>query len=328
MTDRRSIAADAVQQVKKDHGVATIMRLGDAPLADIEVIPTGSLLLDDALGIGGLPKGRIVEIFGGESAGKSTLTLHVIANAQKRGDGAVAIIDAEHAFDPHYAAALGVDVENLYVCQPDHGDQGLDVCETLVKSGGFDVIVVDSVAALVPKAELEGEMGEATMGVQARLMSQAMRKLTGVVAKSGTLVIFTNQIRMKIGVMFGSPETTTGGNALKFYASVRLDVRRIGVVKEGEQAIGIKTRIKVVKNKVSVPFKEAEVEIREGKGISRFGEILDLGVKKGIITKAGSHYSYDGEKMGNGKEAATDWLEAHPGAADAIENCIRTTVAT
>lgn len=321
-TDRRVIAAEAVAQVKKDHGETSIMRMGDSPPVHVEVISI-SLTLDEALGIGGLPKGRIVEIFGPPMGGKTTLTLHAIANAQKRGDGCAAFIDAEHAFDPNYALALGVDVPNLYVSQPDNGDQALEIVETLVRSGGFDIIVVDSVAALVPKAELEGDMGEATMGVHARLMSQAMRKLTGVISKTGTLTIFINQTRQSIGGPPNMPAVTTGGNALKFYASIRLDVRRIGGVKDKTEIVGNETVVKVVKHKLAPPFREAKFEIRYGKGICREAEILDLGVARKILTKNGSHYSYGQVKLGNGKEAAIDYLEADKTMADELEAKIR-----
>lgn len=312
----------ALSQIERAFGKGSIMRLGQNTNIDIEAIPTGSLGIDIALGIGGMPKGRIVEIYGPESSGKTTLALSVIAQAQKKG-GTCAFIDAEHALDPSYAKKIGVDVENLLVSQPDSGEQALEIADTLVRSGAIDVMVVDSVAALVPKAELEGEMGDSHMGLQARLMSQALRKLTATVARSNTLIIFINQIRMKIGVMFGNPETTTGGNALKFYASVRIDIRRIGAIKDKDDVIGSQTRVKIVKNKVAPPFKTVDFDIMYGEGISKTGELIDLGVKSGIIEKAGAWFSYNGEKIGQGRENAKKFLKDNPAIADEIENKIR-----
>ena len=312
----------ALGQIERAFGKGSIMRLGQDTKIDIEAISTGSLGIDIALGIGGLPKGRIIEIYGPESSGKTTLALSVIAQAQKKG-GTCAFVDAEHALDPSYAKKIGVDVENLLVSQPDSGEQALEIADTLVRSGAIDVMVVDSVAALVPKAELEGEMGDAHMGLQARLMSQALRKLTATVARSNTLIIFINQIRMKIGVMFGNPETTTGGNALKFYASVRIDIRRIGAIKDKEDVIGSQTRVKIVKNKVAPPFKTVDFDIMYGEGISKTGELVDLGVKSGIIEKAGAWFSYNGEKIGQGRENAKKFLKDNPTIADEIENKIR-----
>ncbi len=312
----------ALGQIERAFGKGSIMRLGQDTKIDIEAISTGSLGIDIALGIGGLPKGRIIEIYGPESSGKTTLALSVIAQAQKKG-GTCAFVDAEHALDPSYAKKIGVDVENLLVSQPDSGEQALEIADTLVRSGAIDVMVVDSVAALVPKAELEGEMGDAHMGLQARLMSQALRKLTATVARSNTLIIFINQIRMKIGVMFGNPETTTGGNALKFYASVRIDIRRIGAIKDKEDVIGSQTRVKIVKNKVAPPFKTVDFDIMYGEGISKTGELVDLGVKSGIIEKAGAWFSYNGEKIGQGRENAKKFLKDNPTVADEIENKIR-----
>jgi recombination protein RecA len=324
MDDNRKIAlAAALGQIEKQFGKGSVMRLGDgSSVRDIEAISTGSIGLDVALGIGGLPKGRVVEIYGPESSGKTTLTLQVIAEAQKLG-GTAAFVDAEHALDPNYAGKLGVNVDELLVSQPDTGEQALEITDMLVRSGAVDVIVVDSVAALTPKAEIEGEMGDSHMGLQARLMSQALRKLTGNIKRSNAMVIFINQIRMKIGVMFGSPETTTGGNALKFYASVRLDIRRIGAIKKGDEVIGNQTRVKVVKNKVAPPFKQAEFEILYGQGISREGEIIDLGVANGIVDKAGSWYSYGDDRIGQGKENVRDYLAANPATAADIEAKIR-----
>ncbi len=299
------------------------MRLGDSgPTKDIEVISTGSLNLDLALGVGGLPKGRIIEIFGPESSGKTTLTLQAIAECQRAG-GTAAFVDAEHALDPSYAAKLGVKVDDLLVSQPDTGEQALEITDLLVRSGAVDIVVVDSVAALTPKAEIEGEMGDSHMGLQARLMSQALRKLTGNIKRSNTIVVFINQIRMKIGVMFGNPETTTGGNALKFYASVRLDIRRIGSIKKGDEVIGSQTKVKVVKNKVAPPFRIAEFEIIYEKGISREGEIIDLGIKHNIVQKSGAWYSYDGDRIGQGRDNARDFLLAHPDMAAEIEKKLR-----
>lgn len=312
----------ALSQIEKAFGKGSVMRLGQNTNIDIEAISTGSLGIDIALGIGGMPKGRIVEIYGPESSGKTTLALSVIAQAQKAG-GTCAFIDAEHALDPSYAKKIGVDVENLLVSQPDSGEQALEIADTLVRSGAIDVMVVDSVAALVPKAELEGEMGDSHMGLQARLMSQALRKLTATVARSNTLIIFINQIRMKIGVMFGNPETTTGGNALKFYASVRIDIRRIGAIKDKDDVIGSQTRVKIVKNKVAPPFKTVDFDIMYGEGISKTGELVDLGVKSGIIEKSGAWFSYNGEKIGQGRENAKNFLKQNPQIADEIEKKIR-----
>ena len=313
----------ALSQIEKAFGKGSIMRLGqNNSVADIEAISTGSIGLDIALGIGGMPRGRIVEIYGPESSGKTTLALSVIAQAQKKG-GTCAFIDAEHALDPAYAKKIGVDLENLLISQPDAGEQALEITDTLVRSGAIDVLVVDSVAALVPKAELEGEMGDQHMGLHARLMSQALRKLTATVSRSNTLVIFINQIRMKIGVMFGSPETTTGGNALKFYASVRIDIRSIGKIKDKEDIIGTQTRVKIVKNKVAPPFKTVDFDIMYGEGISKTGELIDLGMKAGLVEKAGAWFSYKGEKLGQGRENAKIFLKEHPDVAQEIENKIR-----
>ncbi|MBQ8661398.1 MAG: recombinase RecA [Alphaproteobacteria bacterium] len=313
----------AMSQIEKAFGKGSIMRLGqDNAHVDIEGISTGSLGLDMALGIGGLPRGRIVEIYGPESSGKTTLALSVIAQAQKNG-GTCAFIDAEHALDPSYAKKIGVDIENLLISQPDAGEQALEITDTLVRSGAIDVLVVDSVAALVPKAELEGEMGDSHMGLQARLMSQALRKLTSTIARSNTLVIFINQIRMKIGVMFGNPETTTGGNALKFYASVRIDIRGIGKIKDKEDIIGSQTRVKIVKNKVAPPFKVVDFDIMYGEGISKTGELIDLGVKANVIEKSGAWFAYNGDKLGQGRENAKIFLRDHPDVALEIENKIK-----
>ena len=321
--NRKKALAAALGQIEKQFGKGSVMRLGDGSAArDIEAVSTGSIGLDVALGIGGLPKGRVVEIYGPESSGKTTLTLQVVAEAQKIG-GTAAFVDAEHALDPAYAEKLGVDVDELLVSQPDTGEQALEITDMLVRSGAVDVIVVDSVAALTPKAEIEGEMGDSHMGLQARLMSQALRKLTGNIKRSNAMVIFINQIRMKIGVMFGSPETTTGGNALKFYSSVRLDIRRIGAIKKGDEVIGNQTRVKVVKNKVSPPFKMAEFEILYGEGISRQGEIIELGVQHGLIDKAGSWYSYGDDRIGQGKENVREFLKTNPEIAAEIETKIR-----
>jgi recombination protein RecA len=320
--DKKQALEQALAQIDKTFGKGSIMRLGANEKLDIEAISTGSLGLDIALGIGGLPKGRVVEIYGPESSGKTTLTLQVIAEAQKKG-GICAFIDAEHALDPTYAKKLGVKVEDLLISQPDTGEQALEICDTLVRSGAIDVLVIDSVAALTPKAELEGEMGEVTMGAQARLMSQALRKLTGSISKSNTMVIFINQIRMKIGVMFGNPETTTGGNALKFYASVRLDIRRIGQIKEREESVGNQTRVKVVKNKVAPPFKQVEFDIMYGEGISKVGELIDLGVKAGLVEKSGAWLSYNGDRIGQGRENAKTYLKENPKAAAELERAIR-----
>ncbi len=312
----------ALAQIERAFGKGSIMKLGQREAVEIESISTGSLGLDIALGIGGLPKGRVVEIYGPESSGKTTLALHVIAEAQKKG-GNCAFIDAEHALDPGYAKKLGVDIANLLISQPDAGEQALEIADTLVRSGAIDVLVIDSVAALVPRAELEGEMGDSLPGLHARLMSQALRKLTATISKSNTLVIFINQIRMKIGVMFGSPETTTGGNALKFYASVRLDIRRIGALKNGDDVVGNQTRVKVVKNKVAPPFKVVEFDIMYGEGVSKSGELIDLGDKAGVVEKSGSWYSYDGQRIGQGRENAKTYLKEHPEVAQAIEQKIR-----
>ncbi|MBL1260098.1 MAG: recombinase RecA [Thiotrichaceae bacterium] len=313
----------ALSQIERQFGKGSVMRMGDEGVSrGIDVISTGSLGLDIALGIGGLPKGRVVEIYGPESSGKTTLALQVVAEAQKAG-GTAAFVDAEHALDPLYAAKLGVDIDNLLVSQPDTGEQALEITDMLVRSSAVDVIVIDSVAALTPKAEIEGDMGDSHMGLQARLMSQALRKLTGNIKRSNTLVIFINQIRMKIGVMFGNPETTTGGNALKFYASVRLDIRRIGAIKRGDEVVGNETRVKVVKNKVAPPFKQVEFEILYGEGVSREGEIISLGVKEGLVDKAGAWYSYNGDRVGQGKENVRNYLKEHPETADEIENAIR-----
>jgi recombination protein RecA len=321
--NRKKALAQALGQIEKQFGKGSVMRMGDGnAIRDIEAISTGSIGLDVALGIGGLPRGRVVEIYGPESSGKTTLTLQVIAEAQKLG-GTAAFIDAEHALDPNYAGKLGVNVDELLVSQPDTGEQALEITDMLVRSGAVDIIVIDSVAALTPKAEIEGEMGDSHMGLQARLMSQALRKLTANIQRSNTMVVFINQIRMKIGVMFGSPETTTGGNALKFYASVRLDIRRIGAIKKGDEIVGNQTRVKVVKNKVSPPFKQAEFEILYGEGISRLGELIDLGVQHDIVNKAGSWYSYGDDRIGQGKENVREFLKEHPEMADEIERKIR-----
>ena len=316
--DKRKQLDTALGQIERQFGAGTVMRMGEKRLEKIPSIPTGSLGLDIALGIGGLPQGRICEIYGPESSGKTTLTLEVIAQCQKMG-GTAAFIDAEHALDPIYAQKLGVNVDDLLISQPDTGEQALEVADIMVASGGIDILVIDSVAALVPKAEIEGEMGDHHVGLQARLMSQALRKITGNVTKSNTLVIFINQIRHKIGVMFGSPETTSGGNALKFYASVRLDIRRIGTVKDGDEVVGNETRVKVVKNKVSPPFKQAEFQIIYNKGINRLGEIIDRGVDLDIIEKAGAWYSYNGEKIGQGKANSIEFLEENPKLQSTIE---------
>ena len=324
MDDNRSKAlAAALSQIEKQFGKGSIMRMGDTDVAgDIQAVSTGSLGLDIALGIGGLPRGRIVEIYGPESSGKTTLTLSVIAQMQKLG-GVAAFIDAEHALDPQYAQKLGVNVSELLISQPDTGEQALEIADMLVRSGSVDIVVVDSVAALTPKAEIEGEMGDSHMGLQARLMSQALRKLTANIKRTNTLVIFINQIRMKIGVMFGNPETTTGGNALKFYASVRLDIRRTGAIKKGDEVIGSETRVKVVKNKVAPPFKQAEFDILYGEGISREGEILEMGSNLKLVEKAGAWYSYKGEKIGQGKDNAREYLKEHPEVANEIDAKIR-----
>jgi len=313
----------ALVQIERAFGKGSIMRMGQRSGDEqIEVIPSGSLGLDLALGIGGLPRGRVLEIYGPESSGKTTLALHAIAEAQKRG-GVCAFIDAEHALDPIYARKLGVDVDNLLISQPDTGEQGLEIADTLVRSGAIDVLVIDSVAALVPRAELEGEMGDSHVGLHARLMSQALRKLTGSVSRSKTMMIFLNQIRLKIGVMFGNPETTTGGNALKFYASVRMEIRRIGQIKEHEEMVGNQTRVKVVKNKLAPPFRQVEFDIMYGEGISKVGELIDLGVKAGVVEKSGAWFSYDSQRVGQGRENAKQFLRDHPEMADAIEAKIR-----
>jgi recombination protein RecA len=321
--NRKKALAAALGQIEKQFGKGSVMRLGDAgPLRDFEVVSTGSIGLDIALGIGGIPKGRVLEIYGPEASGKTTMTLQLIAECQRVG-GTAAFVDAEHALDPIYAEKVGVDIENLLVSQPDTGEQALEITDLLVRSGAVDIVVIDSVAALTPKAEIEGEMGDHHVGLQARLMSQALRKLTGNIKRSNTIVVFINQIRMKIGVMFGSPETTTGGNALKFYASVRLDIRRIGALKRGDEVIGNQTRVKVVKNKVAPPFKQAEFEILYGHGISREGEIIDLGVKEGIINKSGSWYSYGDDRIGQGKENVREYMLANPEITAEIEKKVR-----
>jgi recombination protein RecA len=324
MDDNRAKALSAaLGQIEKQFGKGSVMRMGDtSAVRNIEAISTGSLTLDIALGIGGLPKGRVVEIYGPESSGKTTLTLQVVAEAQKMG-GTAAFIDAEHALDPQYAEKLGVNVDELLVSQPDTGEQALEITDMLVRSGAVDVVVIDSVAALTPKAEIEGDMGDSHVGLQARLMSQALRKLTANIKRTNCLVIFINQIRMKIGVMFGSPETTTGGNALKFYASVRLDIRRIGAIKKGDEVVGNDTRVKVVKNKVAPPFKQVQFEILYGEGISHQGEIIELGVQQGIVDKAGAWYSYNGDRIGQGKENVRNFLKENPDIADEIETRIR-----
>ena len=321
-SDKKKALQTALAQIDKNFGKGTVMRLGDRPEMNVEAIPTGSLALDAALGIGGVPKGRIIEMYGPESSGKTTLALHILAEAQKRG-GEVAFVDAEHALDPVYAAALGVDTDNLLVSQPDTGEQALEITDALVRSGAVDAVVVDSVAALVPKQEIEGEMGDTFVGLQARLMSQALRKLAGTIAKTNCVVIFINQLRMKIGVMYGNPETTTGGNALKFYSSVRLDVRRIESIKEGNNVIGNKTRVKVVKNKVAPPFREAVFEILYGKGISKWGELVDLAVQLDIIQKSGSWFSMGDERIGQGANSVKDYLIANPDIAEKVEAEVR-----
>ena len=321
--NKKQALTAALSQIEKQFGKGAIMRMGDGTAArNIDVVSSGSLAIDVALGIGGLPRGRVIEIYGPESSGKTTLTLQVIAEAQKLG-GTAAFVDAEHALDPQYAENLGVNVEDLLVSQPDTGEQALEITDMLVRSGAVDIVVVDSVAALTPKAEIEGEMGDRHVGLQARLMSQALRKLTANIQRSGCMVVFINQIRMKIGVMFGSPETTTGGNALKFYSSVRLDIRRIGAIKKGDEVIGNQTRVKVVKNKMAPPFKQAEFEILYGKGISKLGELIDLGVANGLVEKAGAWYSYQKDRIGQGKENARAFLEEHPDMAADIESRLR-----
>jgi recombination protein RecA len=320
--DRDKALEAALGQIERAHGKGAVMRLGDETRAPIEVIPTGSIALDVALGIGGLPRGRIVEIYGPESSGKTTVALHAVANAQAAG-GIAAFIDAEHALDPDYAKRLGVDTDALLVSQPDTGEQALEIADMLIRSGALDIIVIDSVAALVPRAEIEGEMGDSHVGLQARLMSQALRKITGALSQSHTTMIFINQLREKIGVMFGSPETTTGGKALKFYASIRLDVRRIETLKDGSEAVGNRTRVKVVKNKMSPPFKQAEFDIVYGQGISREGSLIDMGVDQGIVRKAGAWYTYEGDQLGQGKENARSFLKDNPDMADEIEKRIK-----
>lgn len=321
--DKQKALESALAQIERNFGKGSIMKLGqEAPVSEIEAISTGSLGLDIALGIGGLPRGRIIEVYGPESSGKTTLALHVLAEEQKSG-GVCAFVDAEHALDPLYARKLGVNLDDLLISQPDAGEQALEITETLVRSGAVSVVVVDSVAALTPKSELEGDMGDAQVGAQARLMSQAMRKLTAAINRSHCMVIFINQIRMKIGVMFGSPETTTGGNALKFYSSVRLDIRRIGAIKERDEVVGSQTRVKVVKNKVAPPFKQVEFDIMYGEGISRTGELIDIGTREGIVEKSGSWYSYNDERIGQGRENAKQYLKDHPDMAEAIAEAIR-----
>jgi len=323
LVDKTKALDAALSQIERAFGKGSIMRLGKNQKAvEIETVPTGSLGLDIALGVGGLPRGRVIEIFGPESSGKTTLTLHVIAEAQKKG-GVCAFVDAEHALDPVYARKLGVNLEDLLISQPDTGEQALEITDTLVRSGAIDVLVIDSVAALTPRAEIEGEMGDSQPGLQARLMSQALRKLTASISRSNTMVIFINQIRMKIGVMYGSPETTTGGNALKFYASVRLDIRRIGAIKEREEVVGNQTRVKVVKNKVAPPFKQVEFDIMYGEGVSKWGELIDLGVKAGVVEKSGAWFSYDSTRLGQGRENSKTFLKANPEIALRIEEAIR-----
>ena len=320
--DKQKALQTALSQIERSFGKGSVMRLGDNQTMDIEAVSTGSLGLDIALGIGGLPKGRIIEVFGPESSGKTTLALHCVAEAQKDG-GVCAFVDAEHALDPVYAGKLGVDLDDLLVSQPDTGEQALEIADTLVRSGAIDILVIDSVAALTPRAELEGEMGDSLPGLQARLMSQALRKLTGSISKSHCMVIFINQIRMKIGVMFGSPETTTGGNALKFYSSVRLDIRRIGQIKDRDEVVGNQTRVKVVKNKVAPPFRQVEFDIIYGEGISKMGELLDLGVKADVVEKSGSWFSYKGDRLGQGRENAKRFMRENPQIATEIEDQIR-----
>jgi recombination protein RecA len=322
-SDKKRALEAALSQIDRAFGKGSVMKLGQREKAvDADAVSTGSLGLDIALGIGGLPRGRVIEVYGPESSGKTTLALHVVAEIQKKG-GVAAYVDAEHALDPGYAKKLGVDIDELLISQPDTGEQALEITDTLVRSGGVDIVVVDSVAALTPRAELEGEMGDQLPGLQARLMSQALRKLTGSISKSNTIVLFINQIRMKIGVMFGNPETTTGGNALKFYASVRLDIRRIGAIKDRDEVVGNQTRVKVVKNKVAPPFRQVEFDIMYGHGISKSGELLDLGAKAGIVEKSGSWFSYDGQRLGQGRESAKQYLEANKDVAAEIEAAIR-----
>ena len=321
-SDRKKALETALQQIEKNFGKGTVMRLGDKPEMNVDAIPTGSLALDAALGIGGVPKGRIIEIYGPESSGKTTLALHIVAQAQKRG-GEVAFVDAEHALDPDYAARIGVDIDSMLVSQPDTGEQALEITDALVRSGAIDVVVVDSVAALTPRAEIEGEMGDTFVGLQARLMSQALRKLAGNISKTNCVVIFINQLRMKIGVMYGNPETTTGGNALKFYASVRIDIRRTEAIKNGSEIIGNRTRAKIVKNKVAPPFKEAYFDIMYGEGISKWGELVDLAVQLDIIQKSGSWFSMGDERIGQGRDSVKTYLQEHPDIADSVEQQVR-----
>lgn len=323
MEEKQKALDRAILQIEKQYGKGSIMRLGEQSGPDIDVIPTGSLSLDIALGVGGIPRGRIVEIYGPEASGKTTLALHIMAQVQKAG-GIAAMIDAEHALDPVYARAVGVDIDNLLIAQPDHGEQALEIAEHLVRSGAVDVVVIDSVAALVPRAEIEGEMGDAHVGLQARLMSQALRKLTGAISKSNSVVIFTNQLREKVGVMFGNPEVTPGGRALKFYASIRLDVRRIDSLKQGSEIVGNRTRVRVLKNKVAPPFKEAEFDIVYGKGISKVGDILDLATELDLVNKSGAWYSYGDLRLGQGREAAKEFLTQNPELADELELKVRT----
>lgn len=320
--DKKKALDVALSQIEKEFGKGAVMKLGDSVAMNVDVIPTGSLSLDIALGVGGIPKGRVVEIYGSESSGKTTLTLHMIAEAQKKG-GIAGFIDAEHALDPEYAKNIGVDIDNLYISQPDSGEQALEIAETMVRSGALDIVVIDSVAALVPKDEIEGNMGDSHMGLQARLMSQALRKLTGIINKTNCTVVFINQLREKIGVMFGNPETTTGGNALKFYASVRMDVRRIDKIQQAGQIVGNRTRVKVVKNKVAPPFKQAEFDIMFGKGISTVGDILDLAASIDVINKSGAWFAYNGEKIGQGRENAKQYLEEHRDICDEVEKKVR-----
>ena len=322
LSDKKKALETAISQIEKNFGKGTVMRLGDRPEMNVEAIPTGSLALDAALGIGGVPKGRIIEIYGPESSGKTTLALHIVAQAQKRG-GEVAFVDAEHALDPDYAARIGVDIDSMLVSQPDTGEQALEITDALVRSGAVDVVVVDSVAALTPRAEIEGEMGDTFVGLQARLMSQALRKLAGNISKTNCVVIFINQLRMKIGVMYGNPETTTGGNALKFYASVRIDIRRTEAIKNGTEIIGNRTRAKIVKNKVAPPFKEAIFDIMYGEGISKWGELVDLAVQLDLINKSGSWFSIGDERIGQGRDNAKLYLQEHPDVADRIEQEVR-----
>jgi recombination protein RecA len=323
LTEKMKAIGQAIAGIEKQFGKGSIMRLGDgAEPAPVAVVPTGSIGLDQALGVGGLPRGRVVEIYGPESSGKTTLALHAIAEVQRKG-GVAAFVDAEHALDVGYARKLGVNLADLLVSQPDTGEQALEIAEQLVRSGAVDIVVIDSVAALVPKAEIEGEMGDPHMGLQARLMSQALRKLTAVVSRNQSIVVFINQIRMKIGVVFGNPETTTGGHALKFYASVRLDIRRVGQVKDGEQVVGSRTRVKVVKNKVAPPFREAEFDVRYGIGVDRHAEAVDLGVERGLLEKSGAHFALDGERIGQGRERAVEWFRANPEAFDRLVGRLR-----